>query len=158
VSTDDGPQERRFTLAHELGHALLHYFIPRQRILTSIGPAAAQVLDGIREPTFAERAAAVLAGVHLVPYTHLLPRVRSDLARHESDVDELAVELVAPRAAIAEVSRSGEWQLATRGIRAEMLASRFGIPASCFDRLLGYDLPDPPNFVADLTRAVRSGT
>ena len=156
VSDEDGPEERRFTLAHELGHALWHYFIPRDRIVASLGPAAAQVLDGTRESTVAETAASVLAGVHFGAYEHILPRVRSDVDRQESDVDKLAVELVAPQAAIAEIISASEWRQTPRLGRAQLLAARFGIPASHFDRVLGYDLPEGRDFVAGLARAVRT--
>jgi hypothetical protein len=77
VSAADPPAERRLTAAHEVAHFLLDHLRPRRRVLAALGPAAADVLDGRRRATPAERAAAVLAHVRVGPHLHLLPGLRN---------------------------------------------------------------------------------
>src|SRR5487761_1402691 len=70
----DQPDHRRFSLAHEVGHFLLHYWEPRQRLLQSLGGDVLPVLDGERPPTGEERVQAVLAGLALRTDLHLMER------------------------------------------------------------------------------------
>src|SRR5439155_25567918 len=65
LDADDAEQERVFSLAHELGHFLWHYWQPRQQARRRAG--AAEVFDGKRQPTPAERLRAPLAHVPLAP-------------------------------------------------------------------------------------------
>src|SRR5262249_56635767 len=55
LDADDPEDERRFSLAHELGHFLRDYWQPRRLACERLGPRAAEVLDGLRPPTPAAR-------------------------------------------------------------------------------------------------------
>jgi hypothetical protein len=52
----DSPEEKRLTMAHETAHFLSDYLWPRQQVLHELGEGVAEVLDGIRPATPAERA------------------------------------------------------------------------------------------------------
>lgn len=90
----------RLTLAHEHGHLLLDYLVPRQRVLRE-EPALLEVLDGRRRPTNADRARAALARAPLGLHTHLLHRHNDGGAaettiRVEDSASSYALELLAP--------------------------------------------------------------
>jgi hypothetical protein len=158
VCSTDPPDERRFTLAHELSHLLLHYFRPRQQVIAALGPSAIAALNGERAPTIAELAAATLAGVRFGPHVHLLPRGVSyagKMTRVEADTDELAVELVAPRSVRVRVAETEAFRNASRAGRLALLADTFGVPSACFDRLFGYELPQHAGWVQLLAKHVR---
>jgi hypothetical protein len=92
--------ERRFTLAHEHGHFLLDYLLPRQRVLRE-APDLLDILDGRREPTDADLARAALARVPLGLHTHLLHRDDSDGAADsamaaEDEASTYALEALSP--------------------------------------------------------------
>jgi len=73
VAADD-PDEKRFTLAHELGHYLRDYLQPRERVAAAVGPAARAVLDGPRRATVPEAVRAAVRGVRVGPFAHLMTR------------------------------------------------------------------------------------
>lgn len=118
----DAAAERRFTLAHEVAHFLRDYWHPRETVRRRLGDAALGVLDGDRPPTPAERVAAVLRGVRVGPFAHLLARddrgvPASDAEREaEAAADRLAFELLAPEADVGEGATGAE------------LEARFGLP------------------------------
>ena len=92
--------ERRFTLAHEHGHFLLDYLLPRRRVLRD-APDLLEVLDGRRDPTDADRARAALARVPLGLHTHLLHRDEGGGADDgtvaaEDEASTYALEALAP--------------------------------------------------------------
>ena len=72
ISGADAPEEQRLTVAHETAHFLQDYLLPRREILAAVGEPIADVLDGHRAPSWAERANAVLAHVRLGVHVHLL--------------------------------------------------------------------------------------
>lgn len=101
---DDAAQQR-FSIAHEVGHFLLHCWEPRQRLLATLGPALLPVLNGERPPDTRERSEAILAGLALGTDLHLMQRgvsgtICGSTAVAECDADELALELLAPEAAV----------------------------------------------------------
>lgn len=92
--------ERRLTLAHEHGHLLLDYLVPRQRVLRD-APELLEVIDGNRSPTDADRARAALARVPLGVHTHMLYRddqggPDETTTRAEEEASVYALELLAP--------------------------------------------------------------
>jgi Zn-dependent peptidase ImmA (M78 family) len=142
----DPDDEVRITVAHELAHVILHYFLRRQAALAALGTHIAAVLDGDRPPTRAERTRASLAGMRLGPHAHLLPRggAHNDRVENvEAEADDLALELVAPRAAVA-ARLSVLSSSMTPGERRAMLARDFGIPADWFHRAVPDDVPTRP--------------
>lgn len=101
IDADDPPDERRFTLAHELAHFLLDYQAPRQRALAALGEAILPVLDGARPPTLEERLHAALADTPLGVLQHIMERPDEGLPAGkvlaiEDRADRLALELLAP--------------------------------------------------------------
>lgn len=137
IEANDPPDERRFTIAHELAHYLLDYYEPRCRAAQAAGRAALAVLDGLRRPTVEERLHAILAAAPLDAFTHVVERLpdgsppSARIARIEGDADLLAFELLAPREEV--YSRLTLSSLPTRwGDRlatlTRLLATDFGLP------------------------------
>lgn len=128
--------ERRFTLAHEHGHYLLHYQLARQRILRD-APELLPVIDGQRLPTDGDRAKASLARVPIGLHTHLLHRdahggADTVTAGAEDGASLYAMELLAPWESLLQLLRpyaetsgahSAHLQSATTAV-----ASEFGLP------------------------------
>ncbi len=121
----DPPDERRFSLAHELAHYLRDYDKLRRRVAKALGRDGLAVLDG-RQPTTDERLQAALRGLTLAPHVHMMSRdpagrPRSDGEREaETRADRLAFELLAP----AELLRTKSDAVAV----AESLVAEFGLP------------------------------
>ncbi len=132
----DPDDELRFSLAHEVGHFLVDYIWPRDRALKRLGPAIAEVLDGRRRPTLAERVDAVLGDAPIGVHTHLMDRLTSGevgcgrISGAEHRADRLALELLAPEEEVFRLLglelRSAE-QNRERQL-ALLLERRFGLP------------------------------
>jgi hypothetical protein len=122
VDAEDSEDERRYTVAHEVGHFVADYLDLRRATLRRLGPAGLEVLDGLRAPTAAERFRAALAGQRLAAHVHLMDREGAELEAR-SRADRLAVELLAPEAEALD-------RLAGAGATAPALALRaaFGLP------------------------------
>ncbi|MDI3315945.1 MAG: hypothetical protein QJR12_17235 [Mycobacterium sp.] len=128
--------ERRFTLAHEHGHLLLDYFVPRQRVMRD-APELLDVIDGHRLPTDADRARAILARVPLGVHTHMLHRddhggAAETTLRAEEGASIYALELLAPWDDVLNMLRAkplrGTYSECVAAAAAE-LAEAFDIPA-----------------------------
>jgi hypothetical protein len=134
IAGTDPADERRATVAHELAHFIRHYLVPRQRAVGALGAAIIEVLDGDREPTYAERARGVLRDVPVGVHVHVLPRGdrQAVIAQVENEADELALELLAPRATVAGYLHSiGASDLSPRE-RRRALGKQFGLPPHWF--------------------------
>lgn len=154
IDRRDDPAERRFSLAHEIGHYLRDYLTPRAAVAAKLGAAALEVLDGARPPTPAERLHAVLRGAAVGPFAHLLRR--DDSGRPltpaeraaEAAADRLAFELLAPLDAVGEP--------ASRAELTERLVCEFGLPPAPAAAYAAIARPAPPveRGVARLLRRV----
>jgi hypothetical protein len=151
LDADDDAAERRFSLAHELGHFLRDYWGPRRMVEKRLGPAALDVLDGLREPTFEERLSAVLRNVAVGPFAHVMRRDESgrpltpEERRSEEAADRLAFELLAPAKELDGCEDRGEL--------VRKLVDEYGLPvepAARYAKLLLPDAPTPEPFVARL--------
>jgi len=163
VSDSEGIEEQRLTIAHEVAHFLADYLLPRQRVLQALGAHMAEVLDGLRRPTQAERAAAILSHIRLGAHIHLLPRPGIDadddwaVVHAEDRADRLALELVAPQACVRDVldvllNRQG---LTADNVRAT-LAFHFGLPAYAFNETMQRMVRRPlRSFVEDVRAGLR---
>jgi len=126
LDSRDSPAERRFSLAHELGHFLRDYLRPRESATARLGRSILEVLDGLRPPTSAERVDAVVRAFAVGPFAHLLRRddsgrPLSPLEREaEAGADRLAFELLAPADAVGDA--------ADRDALVERLIHSFGLP------------------------------
>jgi hypothetical protein len=130
VDRSDDSEQRRQTLAHEAGHFIVDYLIPRENVAER-RPELLDVLDGEREPTDAERFDALLADLPVGFHTHLLERdvhggyLSGATADVEDRAERLALELLAPlQRVLAELSPTGDPEI------PQFLRDRFGLPAS----------------------------
>jgi hypothetical protein len=148
VDASDPPAERRFSVAHEVAHFLRDYDAVRRAAARRVGPAAVEVLDGLRPATAGERVRAVFAAVPVTAHVHLLRRddggrPRSTVEREaEAAADRLAFELLAPAALL----RGSE------GIAAR-LEAEFGLPpaaAAAYAAILYPPAPPTDRFIARL--------
>lgn len=115
------PDERRVIAAHELGHLLAEYLVPRERAVRRLGPSVLPILDGDRNVTFPETWASLLAGVRFGVHAHSLERTfdpNGILGRAERTANSLALELLAPRASVP----------ADCGPFETLLTTRYGLP------------------------------
>jgi hypothetical protein len=117
--------------------ALIDYLALRRRVLNRLGPEAAAVLDGRRPRTLDERVGVLLTDVTLGVHTHLLHRSHDGsigcgrVMAAESRADRLALELLAPAAAVRaalerHVPSGHPDELAERTV--ELLVEVFGLP------------------------------
>jgi Zn-dependent peptidase ImmA (M78 family) len=103
IDGEDEPAEQRYSLAHEGGHYLIDHRFPRDELLEQFGDSILDVLNGLRQPALTERVDAVLNRSTLTTMTHLLEResgVARMMAEAESQADALAIEALAPTAAV----------------------------------------------------------
>lgn len=135
VDAADSESERRFTLAHELAHFLLDYQAPRKRALDILGESIRPVLDGLRPATVEERVHAILDDAPLGVLSHLMERpsggvLSSAVLSIESRADRMALELLAPAAALSEeVASLREMAYNERLLRLRhTLEGKYGLP------------------------------
>jgi hypothetical protein len=146
----DAPDERVFSLAHELAHFLRDYWQPRRLACRRLGAGITEVFDGKRPPTPVERVRALLAGVPVGVHAHLMERgpyrerLPPEVALAEDEADRLAYELLAPAGAVRVRTGAGAGD---RARVAEVLRQDFGLaPARAGDYvrlLLPLDPADP---------------
>jgi hypothetical protein len=159
----DAPEEQRLTLAHEVAHFLVDYLLPRQQVIRALGPQIAEILDGLRPPTPAERAAAILSHIRLGAHVHILPRPGIDagddrtVVHAEDRADRIALELVAPQACVRGVLDAlSAQQGLTPEIARAALARRFGLPAHAFNETIQRMVRcQPLSFVQDILQGPR---
>lgn len=138
----DPPDQRRFSLAHELAHFLIDYARPRTLAIDALGPSIAEVLDGQRPAERDERVHAALGGVPLGVHLHLLAYDDPAIAAQERATDRLAVELLAPATRALALARpmAGVHHEDRRETATTALVTEFGLPttiaAGYADRLL----------------------
>lgn len=140
LDADDDRDERRFSLAHELGHYLRDYWYPRETVKARLGTTALEVLDGVRPPTSWERLHAMLRNTAVGPFSHLLRRDESGcpltFAEREAETaaDRLAFELLAPTSAIAGCANRNEL--------TQKLVCEFGFPKEPAEQYAAILVPD----------------
>lgn len=163
VSETDAAEEQRLTIAHEVAHFLLDYLMPRRQVTQALGAEMVEVLDGMRPPTPAERAAAILSHIRLGAHLHLLPRPGREASEDlgvvyaEDRADRLALELVAPRQRIHGVLEAlSVRQACTQDAARTALATYFGLPASAFHLTIQRVVRrSPMSFVEDMRAGLR---
>ena len=150
----DPPDELRFSFAHELAHFLRDYRAPRRQVTKALGPAAVEVLDGLRLPSPTERLHAVLRNRPLTPHCHFMSRdpagrpERDDDRRAEADADRLACELLAPAELFHDMTDRAEL--------ARRLTDEFGLPASVADEYALLLLPPADSAGGLIARLMKS--
>lgn len=134
VDRSDDAGHRRLTLAHEAGHFIVDYLLPREAVIKR-RPDLIEVLDGERLPTDAEHFGALLADVPIGFHAHLLERDvhgghLSDVTTSVEDrAERIALELIAPlESVVSEFGRSNDRDL------AGVLRDRFALPTGVATR------------------------
>ncbi|EPX57064.1 hypothetical protein D187_006818 [Cystobacter fuscus DSM 2262] len=99
-STDEA-HVQNFTVAHELGHFVLEYLLPRERAQLALGESALQVFDKGREPSAGDALYSILAGVPLQQESVMERSDEGEIERGTIDeaeyrADRVAFELLAP--------------------------------------------------------------
>jgi hypothetical protein len=133
----DPADELRFSLAHEVGHFIIDYLVPRRTAVARFGSEIASVLDGIRPPTTQERGAAILSNTKIGVYRHMMTRTQSGgigcprIAEAENAADQLALELLAPFELVQKILAAdlAPTQQSHRAI-TKVLEEKFGLPNS----------------------------
>lgn len=135
VDGADPDDERRFTLAHEIGHFLRDYWLPRRAAIEKYGDQIADVIDGIRPPSVSERVYALLASTHIKVHTDLMERdqrlddLSGDLWHIEGQADKIALELLAPSDAVLTIADvSGNTYSQREAELTRLLQVEFGLP------------------------------
>lgn len=118
--------ERRYAVAHEWAHFFAHYLELRRRAVARFGETILPVLDGERPPTVAERLSEIIQHARLGAFDDFL--VRDDAGKPpasviemENEADLIAMELLAPCAEVASMTRPGAG-------RVQVLQKEFGLP------------------------------
>jgi hypothetical protein len=135
VDGADPEDERRFTLAHEIGHFLMDYWHPRQVAIDKFGPEIADVVDGVRPPTTGERVSALLGSVRINVYTDLMERdkrlddMSGALWQIEDQADRIALALLAPPEVVrAQADMSAGFYDERQDTLTTFLHVEFGLP------------------------------
>jgi hypothetical protein len=150
LDSADPPDERRFSLAHEIAHFLRDYDAVRRRVAESVGESTLSALDGLRPPTDDERLAAVLRTVQLTPHCHFMSRDPAGRPsgeaerRSETDADRLAFELLAPVDALLDDPDPARLE--------SRLIAEFGLPPAAARSYVARLVPPPPPVGGLITR------
>jgi hypothetical protein len=121
--------ERLISLAHELGHFLSDYLLPREEVERT-APRLVDVIDGLRPPTRDDEITALLSRTPLGVHTHLLGRTARgeygspETERAEERATRIAWELLAPQQAVAEAAGD----LTNEFLVVRTLQSQFRLP------------------------------
>jgi hypothetical protein len=137
LNGSDEEDDLAYSLAHEASHFMLDYWQPRVRAIAKLGPTIIPVLDGTRRATPVERGQALLADVRLGIKLHLLRRGDfgifglQDIEGPEERADRLALELLAPEAAVRKsIHRTFRPLKPSPGQVCTLLQQEFGLPAA----------------------------
>lgn len=131
VDGSDPPEEQRYSLAHEISHFLLDYYLPRLDAISKLGVAITEVLDGFRGPTIRERVHASLTATQIGTYEHIAQRNQLAEPASEDRADLLTVELLAPTKEVfrrCKALLAGKSREASSEIVHSILTRDFGLP------------------------------
>lgn len=130
----DSANEIRFTIAHELGHFLIDYWVPREKATHRFGSTILDVMDGLRPPNISERLSALLDHRPIGIHADLLERSQagdasSETWKVESRADMIALELLAPRQIIlAQTVELSKLYKERQTRLTGLLIGQFGLP------------------------------
>lgn len=163
VDGADHADEQRVSVAHEIAHFLLDYWLPRQRAAARFGPQILEAFDGQRALTITERVSGVLQGAMLGVHTDLMERVTSsDLDRTwriENRADRVAMALLAPSEDILSQLDHSTPDYPTRlNSLASILHSSYGLPdhvSRSYAAELLHSCGSGPSWVESLRRVMR---
>jgi hypothetical protein len=130
VEEHDDLAERRLTVAHEAGHFVADYLLPRQHVARR-APHLLDVVDGLREASDADQVDALLGRVTLGAHSHLFERdasggyLRADVDASEERATRIAWELLAPANEVASNAKATDPFSLVR-----VLQDSFGMPTA----------------------------
>jgi hypothetical protein len=134
IDETDPEDERRFTVAHEIGHFIVDYLLARETAISKFGDGITEVFDGWRQPSVAERVHSLLAGSRLGVFTNLMERDQTsglDLWEIEDRADRIGLALLAPPEEVLSQSDTALSRFQQRlEIMVSVLDERFGLPTS----------------------------
>src|ERR1041384_4119895 len=136
VDGTDPEDERRFTIAHEVAHFMLDYWLLRERAAVKFGGQIMEVFDGLRRPNISERVGALLVGAQLGVYTKLMERDEAGAAHGavyqiEERPARVPLALLAPpEDVLAEADTAAASFPARHESVSDLLGTRFGLPAA----------------------------
>lgn len=133
VDGTDTSSELRFTVAHEIAHFLIDYWLPRNKALAKYGVSVLEVYDGLREPSMDERVYSIINGTPIGLFTNLmerkLPGENSNTWHSENRADKVALALLAPPdVVLREIVISGKSFIERREEIISVLKSSFDLP------------------------------
>lgn len=139
VNGTDHSDERRFTIAHELAHFLMDYYLPRINYINLYGNSILEILDGKRPATLQERLTFLVSHhpfpsfIHLLDHSGITAYERAKLWNIEWQTDTLAFEILAPFhvvvAYLKELNLGKRFDLIFHQA-SDLLVSNFGIPST----------------------------
>lgn len=133
VDGADPDDQRRFTVAHEIAHFIMDYWLPRNKAVKKLGDEITEVLDGIRVPTVSERLHALLVNAPIGIYTDLMERrnARSEVWKVENRADKIALALLAPPEAVLAKTDISAARFHQRQVAiTTVLCEHFGLPTT----------------------------
>lgn len=151
-------QELRYTIAHEVGHFLFDYHFKRKRVQETVGVNAEEILDGTRVASLGERVDAILLGVDLKPYYHLLAEQkcisisRGQIESAEDNADFLADELIAPEDVVNEMYKERGFESISDAARE--IANVLDVPEYVIARQIRTK-PHDVDFLKDLRKSLK---
>lgn len=136
VEKNDDAAQKRFTIAHECAHFIFEVKTNQERATCRLGHDFSGVLHGLREAASIERINAQLHNVRSDALVHFMDRTAAGgygCGRiHEAEclADDLAVEILAPRAELIESLYSFGPMGFSESLRAarRIAERRFGLP------------------------------
>ncbi len=141
VEKNDDEAQKRFTIAHECAHFILEVRTNQERGAIRLGHDFTDVLHGLREAIPIERIDARFHNVRSDALVHFMDRTATDgygCGRiHEAEclADDLALEILAPRAELVEsLSSFGPMGFSESLSAVRRIAERrFGLPDTIAD-------------------------
>ncbi len=141
VDGTDAEDQQRFTLAHEMGHYLAEYWMPRDRAIKKLGHSIGEVFDGLRSPTASERIAGILTGTKIGTFVRLMDRndsiecSSSSIWDAENQADKIGLSILAPSELVLGSRGFSQGRYADRVDEiVRVLTSEFGLPTVVADR------------------------
>lgn len=135
VDGTDPDDERRVTIAHEIAHFLMDYWLPRRRAEARFGPEILQAIDGQRAFSASERIFSIFEADIPRLHTELLDRETGDDINQtwkiENRADKVAMALLAPpEMVLAQADLTGADYPARLSSLAQLLRTSYGLPDS----------------------------
>jgi hypothetical protein len=154
----DPIDEVKLTLAHEAGHFLVDYLLPRQRALKKFGKEILEAFDGFRVPTVTERVHSVVEKTSIGIMSNLMDRQDASVSTWviEDKADKIGLGLLAQP---EDVLKGVDFSESLFAQRVELLTKRlikdFGLPlvaAKAYASSLLSHIGKGPSWVEGLRR------